>query len=76
MSLYIDLSVGNRTIESLRVSRISNTDTATLDPDTTSTYQVDRGLPDPTPIATVQHRYGDGATELARKALNALAGED
>lgn len=73
MSLLIRLSVGPNTLERIRVSRVSNTDTNVLDPDTLSTYQVDRetfGYVEP--LATFEHRYGDGATELARLALNAL----
>lgn len=74
MSLYIDLRVGPTHVDRYRVSRISNTDTANLDPDTVSTYQIDRApTGDATPIATVEHRYGDGATELARLTLNVLA---
>lgn len=74
MSLFIHLTVGHHTVDHIRVSRISNTGTATLDPDDVSTYQVDRdvyGTGEPM-LAIVTHRYGDGATELARLALNAL----
>lgn len=74
MSLYIRIGVGQRSLDRIRVSRVSNTDDAVLDPDTVSAYQVDRDTyGDGTPLATITHRYGDGATELARLALNALA---
>lgn len=77
MSLFIRISVGHSALDTIRVSRVSNTDENVLDPDTVSTYQVDRAWSgDLDPLATVTHRYGDGATELARLALNALAEED
>lgn len=73
MSAFIRISVGHHTVDRIRVSRISNTDENVLDPDTVSTYQVDRApVGDAELLATVTHRYGDGATELARLALNAL----
>lgn len=77
MSLFIRIGVGHNMLNTVRVSRVSNTDDAVLDPDTVSTYQIDQfgpghAFPFITDGAMVEHRYGDGATELARLALNAL----
>ncbi|MFJ4107932.1 hypothetical protein [Oerskovia enterophila] len=79
MSLFIRLTVGHHMVDRIRVSRVSNTDENVLDPDTVSTYQVDtpagrdrQGYIVWRTVTTISHRYGDGATELARLALNAL----
>lgn len=73
MSLFIRISVGHNMLNTYRVSRISNTDEASLPEGTVSTYQIDKVMfASITPLATVEHRYGDGPTELARLALNAL----
>lgn len=69
MTLRITLTVGREVVDEVSISRITNTDTRPA-PDDVSTYLVAR-KGDEHPV-TVEHRYGDGAPQLAELALTRL----
>ena len=75
MTLYADLRVGSTPVSQISMTRITNTDRSTLQPDEESNYLVTHrsgsGLPLAYP-AQVTHRYGDGAEVLLAKSLAAL----
>lgn len=70
MTLYADLSI-NRTQSagSIYMNRVTNCDRSVMTSAMVSVYHVKDTAGR---VATVSHRYGDGAVELLRKALNAL----
>ncbi len=78
MSLIIDVSVNEHRLFTVSAQRVSNTALVTLSDDTVSDYRVFKCGLDPNTefIGTLSHRYGDGASVLARKALHAAEVEE
>lgn len=72
MSLWFVLKVNNLpgigTFEAQRQEHLDLTDPAVVD--TVPTYRI---LINGESVGTVRHRYGDGAWELIRRALNELS---
>lgn len=64
--LRVTLAINDDTLADYEVRRVSGG--TALHPDTVHTYTV-RHIPFMDLIDTIQHRYGDGAHALARKAL-------
>lgn len=69
MSLWFHLNMNDKTIATVAITRTTNTETGTLPDDTVSTYEVQL---DGQPVGTVEHRYGNGAFDLAHKATTLI----
>lgn len=69
--MSLSICINTSVIEVVRVQRRTNTAVVALDPDQVSTYSVDDGNIQ----VELDHRYGDGAIELAIQALQALRDE-
>ncbi len=80
MSLHFALKVNGHSIyHAMDITRLDHTDKP--DPDATYRYRARACTADGTNPATqydvtIEHRYGDGAWELIRKALNAMLNGD
>lgn len=80
MSLHFALKVNGHSIyHAMDIVRLDHTDTP--EPDAAYRYRAractENGVAPATQYdVTVEHRYGDGAWELIRKALNAMLGEE
>jgi hypothetical protein len=80
MSLVIDISVnGEKVVSVVTAQRVAGPDIDDPKPDSVFTYKVERleRRPDNDLLfahttTTLAHRYGDGATALAAKALAAV----
>lgn len=69
MSLYVALKVNNEAIAVVTATRITDTGSQ---PDSVNTYEWKWASRDRIEArGCVDHRYGDGAFELARKVLDA-----
>jgi len=66
VSLWFTVMINRHEVGSLVIRRLTNVDQAVLPGDAVSTYLVTR---DGRKAGTVEHRYGDGAWALVRKAL-------
>lgn len=73
MAMVVYLTINSTTKEVFVAERVTNMGSATLDPDTVSTYKCYM-LKDyeESPSVEVQHRYGDSGWALLEKGLSAL----
>jgi len=69
--LHFDIKVNNEVIATCEIVRRTNTEVTGLNDNDVSIYAVSiYQYPGLTVFKEVTHRYGDGALELARKALS------